>query len=120
MTTRPQPLRRLATIQSAADLAHLAIFDMHRELLGRDDVRAVSAGLLAESAQIATVRLPGLTAPLRRLGARWEEQSLLDPTTANDTADQIIAGFADIEPDLGELLARQREIAACLRELLAS
>jgi hypothetical protein len=119
VSDRPEQLRRLDTLQGAADLAHQAIFDMHRELLGRDRAQAESTRLLAESARIATARLPQLTAQARRLGAKWDEEWVLDPPAVAGTARKIVAELAVVEPEISSLLARQREIAARLRELLA-
>jgi hypothetical protein len=120
MSGRPQELNRLATILGAADLAHQAIFDIHRDLLGHGRAPAESTGLLAESAQIATADLPRLTAHLRRLAARWDEESLLDPVAAADTLALFTHDLASVEPELASLLRRQGEIAARLRALLAS
>jgi len=59
-------------------IAHEAIFDLHRRLVVRGRAGPDSAGLLAESARIATVSLPALARPLGRLATHWDEESLLD------------------------------------------
>jgi hypothetical protein len=93
---------------------------VHRLLLGRHHAQAESTALLAESAQIATAHVPRLIAPLKRPGARWDEENLLDPTAADRTARELAAKLATLEPEIASLLARQREIAARLRDLLGS
>jgi hypothetical protein len=120
MTARPEQVERLEAIQGGAKIAHEVMFDVHRELLEREPARTDSAKLLAESAQIAAMHLPGLTVRLRRLAARWDEENLLDPAAAEETAQQIATEFAAIQPRLKTLIARQREIGARLRALLGS
>jgi hypothetical protein len=120
MTARPQQLDRLDIILGGVDIAHTVIFDMHRELLRSHPPQTESAGLLAESAALATVDVPRLTAPLRRLAARWDEQALLDPQAADRTAAQIAAGFATVEPALRTLVERQEKIASRLRVMLGN
>jgi hypothetical protein len=64
--------------------------------------------------------VPRLIAPLKRLGARWDEGNLLDTTAADPTARELATKLATLEPEIASLLARQREIAARLRDLLGS
>ncbi|HXV05597.1 MAG TPA: hypothetical protein VFP23_06805 [Solirubrobacterales bacterium] len=119
MPDRPAAITRLSTLLAEATIAHGAIFDLHRRLLVRGRTGTDSAGLLAESARIATMRLPALAAPLGRLATRWDEESLLDPQAADSTAREIAARLAAVEPEMRSLLARQSEIAAKLRARLA-
>jgi hypothetical protein len=100
MSDRPEEIERLKDILRGAGLAHEVIFDLHRRLLDSDPSRTDSLELVAESARIATVRLPQLTAGLRGLASRWDEQSLPGPEAANRTA---------------ELLARELHSPRCLR-----
>jgi hypothetical protein len=120
MTERPEQLDRLDIMLAGVDIAHTVIFDMHRELLESESAQSEAASLLAESAALATVRVPRLTEALRDLAARWDEQTLLDPEAADRTAEQIAAEFATVEPALGPLVARQGQIAARLRLLLGN
>ena len=120
MSAHPEQLERLDAMLGTATLAHETIFRLRRRLLGRESAMTETSQLLAESATIATVRLPGLAVPLRRLGARWDEESLLDPAAASRTAQEIETRFAAVEAEFEMLLARQREIAARLRSLLRS
>jgi hypothetical protein len=118
MSERPEQLDRLYVAQATAKLAHETIFGLNRRLLDRGTEAAESSQLVGESAQIVLVRLPGLTASVRRLGTRWDEESLLDPAAASDTARQIGEQFAVLEAELRALLTRQVEIARQLRALL--
>ena len=119
MSDRPVAITRLNFLLAEATIAHEAIFDLHRRLLVRGLAGTDSAELVAESAQIATVRLPGLAVPLRGLATRWDEENLLDPQAADSTAQEIAAQLAAVEPEMRSLLARQSEIAAKLRARLA-
>ncbi len=118
MTERPDPIKRLDALFSAAMIAHEAIFEMRRELIANDRGNPEQAGLLEESAQIVTGKLPGLTARARRLSGKWTEQSLLDPEGAEETVGEIEAELAHLEPEVRSLLNRQHEIAARLRSML--
>jgi hypothetical protein len=80
--------------------------------------RAGSAS--AESAQIATVELPRLSATARQLSARWQEQSLLDRKGAEEVLAELESELKHLEPKIDSLLDRQREIAALLRSMLDS
>lgn len=112
-------ITRLNSLLAEATIAHEAIFEMRRRLLVRERSENESAQLVAESAQIATVRLPALALPLRQLATQWDEKSLLDPQAAASTAQEIATQLAAVEPEMQSLLARQSEIAARLRGLLA-
>jgi hypothetical protein len=120
MNTRPQELERLDSILGVATLTHESSVRLHRRLLGREPATAETSELLAESARIAIVRLPRLAEGVRRLGARWDEENLLDPATAGRTARQIAAEFAVIEPEMRLLQDRLAEIASSLGSLLRS
>jgi hypothetical protein len=119
MPDRPAAITRLNFLLAQATIVHEAIFDLHRRLLVRGRVGTDSAELVAESARIAIVRLPGLAVPLRELAARWDEESLLDRQAADSTAQEIAARLAAVEPEMRSLLAHQSEIAAKLRARLA-
>ena len=69
-------------------IAHEAIFEMRRELIAKDRSNPEQAGLLEDSAQIVTGKLPGLTARVRQLSGKWAEQSLLDPEGAEETLER--------------------------------
>jgi hypothetical protein len=118
MTERPKELERLRILVSTATLTHEAIFGMRRMVLERGLDIGEADRLLAESARIVTVRLPGLTTRVRRLGSRWEEQSLLDPDAARATAEEIAAEYATVEGELNALAARVDDIAARMHRLL--
>jgi hypothetical protein len=120
MRERPEEIERLEEILRGAGLAHEVIFDLHRRLLDRDPSRTDSLELVAESARIVTVRLPRLTAGLRGLAARWDEESLFDPAAADRTAELLARELQAIEPLAGSLTKRQVEIAAALSRLAAS
>lgn len=119
MPEQPPAITRLDSLLGAATIAHEAIFELHRRLLARERGGNKSEESVAESAQIATVRLPALAAPLRRLVIRWHEESVLDSHAAASTAQEIAAQLATVEPEMQSLLARQSEIAERLRALLA-
>jgi hypothetical protein len=55
---------------------------------------------------------------VRRLGARWDEENLLDAAAASHTARHIAEQSAFLEAELRVLLARQVEIARQLQALL--
>ena len=117
MPERPPAIGQLNSLLGAATIAHEAIFEMRRELIARDRGNPKQARLLAESAQIANVELPGLCATARRLAAMWQERSLLDAEGAEDALTELESELARIEPDADSLVNRQREIAARLRAM---
>jgi hypothetical protein len=116
---RPSAIKRLDALFSAAMIAHEAIFEMRRELIANDRGSAEQAGLLEESAQIVTGKLPGLTARVRQLSGKWAEQSLLDPEGGGTLA-EVETKLEQVEPEVQSLLNRQREVAARLRSMLES
>lgn len=114
----PAELRRLDAFLASAMIAHEAIFDMTRELRAQGSMSAPTEDLLAESAQIVTMSLPNLTGTVRRLASRWGERDLLAPSAAAATIREIETELDRIGPEIEQLLARQRQIAAHLRSLL--
>lgn len=117
MPERPPAISQLNSLLGAATIAHEAIFEMRRDLIARDRGNPEQAQLLAESARIANVELPDLSADARRLAAEWREQSLLDGEAAEKTLVALESELAHIEPAADSLLNRQREIAARLRSM---
>lgn len=118
MPERPQAITRLDSLLAAATIAHEAIFEMRRELIANDRGNPEQAGLLEESAQIVTGKLPGLTAGIRQLSGKWAEQNLLHSEGAEETLAEVEAELEQVEPEIQSLLNRQREIAARLRSML--
>ena len=118
MPKRADPIKRLDALFSAAMIAHEAIFEMRRELVADDRGDAEQAGLLEESAQIVTGKLPRVAAKARQLSSMWAEQNLLDPDEAEETLKKVEAELDQVEPEAQVLLNRQLEIAVRLRSLL--
>jgi hypothetical protein len=119
MSRRPKALDRVDDLRATATIIHETIFELHQSILVRDPTETRSLELLAESARIVTVELPDRTALVRRMGSRWTEQNVLDPPAAALKAQAIDAQMEEAEPTVLALLARQREIAASLRAMLA-
>lgn len=117
MPERPPPIKRLDSMLGAVTIAHEIIFEMRRELITDDRGNPEQARLLAESARIVTVELPGLSATARQLSVRWREQSLLDSKGAEETLAELESELERIEPGIDSLLNRQQEIAAHLRSM---
>jgi hypothetical protein len=117
MPERPPAIERLDSLLGAVTIAHEIIFEARRELITEDRGAPEQARLLAESAKIVTVNLPGLSATARQLSVRWQEQSLLDSKGAEETLVELESELARIEPHVDSLLDRQREIAAQLRSM---
>jgi hypothetical protein len=120
MSERPEQLERLDAILGAATYAHETIFELRRVSLGRGREEGEVSELLAESARIATLELPRILDGARDLSSRWHDEVLLDPAAAAVTAAEIGARLAALEPQVMPLLARQGEIVARLRAILAS
>jgi hypothetical protein len=118
MADLPQPVQRLDARLLAATIAHEYVADRCRELVELDADDDRSRRLLAESAAIILERMPRLAAPLRRLAREWAEQDVLDPQRPEQTLADLSASLARIEPCLGDLRERQREIASELSELV--
>lgn len=89
MPELPNPIRRLDAVFSASLIAHEAIFEMRRELVGIGRAGRAAAELLEESARLTLIDLPEITVRARRLTARWDEQSLLDPAAAQATLQEL-------------------------------
>jgi DNA-binding NarL/FixJ family response regulator len=113
----PEPLRRLNVVLEAMFIAHETIYDLHRGLVSADRTTARSRSLLAESARIVLQSAPEASAAARALASQWHEQSVLDPDTAEVTAQALETEFAHAEPLLRELLDRESAIASELRVL---
>ncbi len=120
MPERPSAIKQLNSLLGAATIAHEIIFETRRELIAADRGNPEQARLVAESAQIATVELPRLSATARQLSARWREQSLLDRKGAEEVLAELESELKRIEPKIDSLLDRQREIAAHLHSMLES
>jgi len=118
MAQRPESIKRLDSIFSASLIAHEAIFEMHRELVADQPSDRTIVDLLGESAQITVSRLPTAAAEARRLAARWDEQSVLEPDSADARLRDLEAELDRVVPELNALLDRQREIAFRLRSML--
>ncbi len=70
MLERPSAIKQLDSLLGAVTIAHEIIFETRRELIAADRGNPEQARLVAESAQIATVELPRLSATARQLSAR--------------------------------------------------
>jgi hypothetical protein len=101
-------------------MAHTTIYDFHVELVDANRATLTSRGLLAESAEIVLQKTGAATASARRLAAQWHEQSVLDPTAAEQTAFELESEITRAESLLRGLLARETEIAAKLRVLASN
>jgi hypothetical protein len=62
--------------------------------------------------------MPTLARDLRALGAQWSEVELLDPANLDSVTHAIEVRFAELDPKLQNLTARQEEIIAELVTLL--
>lgn len=59
-------------------------FEIRRELIASDQGNPEQAQLLKESARIATVELPGLSATARQLSAKWRDRPCSTPRGRGD------------------------------------
>jgi hypothetical protein len=118
MNARPASLELLDLQLAASMIAHEAAADLYRELaeLGADDDHVCA--LLQESATLALARIPALARPLRDLEREWAEQELLDPPTAERTAERLAGAVTDLLPAFTRLRARQSEIVVQLLGLV--
>ncbi len=66
----PTAIKELNLLLQTATIAHESIFEIRRELIASDQGNLEQAQLLEESARIATVELPGLSATARQLSAK--------------------------------------------------
>jgi hypothetical protein len=112
------PLRQLDRYFAAATIAHEYVADLHRELAELHADNAHTRELLGESAAVIVRRMPELTRELRDLERELREQELLSPRRAVRTVEVLAARFADLDPALAALRARQDEIAAELVNLI--
>jgi hypothetical protein len=108
----PTAIKELDLLLQTATIAHESIFEIRRELIASDQGSPEQAQLLEESARIATVDLPGLSAAARRLSVKWRDQVLLDAESAAKTLAELKSELARIKVDAESLLDRQLEIAA--------
>jgi hypothetical protein len=120
MSEVPDLLRKLDILLDAMFMAHTTIYDFHVELVDANRATLTSRGLLAESAEIVLQKTGAATASARRLAAQWHEQSVLDPTAAEQTAFELESEITRAESLLRGLLARETEIAAKLRVLASN
>jgi hypothetical protein len=112
MAARPEPLARIDRYLAAARIAHEAIWDLHRDLVVRGTADDRTRDLLGEAARIVTAEVPEVLTRVRHLDALWSEQELLDPPAAADTLRALMTEVDRVEPTLGRLRARHREVAA--------
>ncbi len=112
MPEDPTAIKELNLLLQTATIAHESIFEIRRELIASDQGNPEQAQLLEESARIATVELPGLSATARQLSAKWRDQVSLDAEGAAETLAELKSELARIKVDAESLLDRQLEIAA--------
>ncbi len=112
MPEDPTAIKELNLLLQTAMIAHESIFEIRRELIASDRGNPEQAQLLEESARIATIELPGLSATARRLSKKWRDQALLDAEGAAETLAELESELARIKVDAESLLDRQLEIAA--------
>ncbi len=112
MPEDPTAIKELDLLLQTATIAHESIFEIRRELIASDQGNPEQAQLLEESARIATVELPGLSATARQLSAKWRDQVLLDAVGAAKTLAELKSELVRIKVDAESLLDRQLEIAA--------
>jgi hypothetical protein len=117
VAARPDSVKRFDSLLAVATIAHEAIFEMRRDLIGQDRGGPEQARLLAESARIVTVDLPTVSTTARQISAMWKEQSVLDPGAAKITLAELESELARIQPEIDALLSRQRAIAAQMRSM---
>ena len=108
----PTAIKELDLLLQTATITHESIFEIRRELIASDEANPEQAQLLEESARIATIELPGLSATARQLSAKWRDQVLLDAEGAARTLAELKSELARIKVDAESLLDRQSAIAA--------
>jgi hypothetical protein len=118
MADRPEALERLEVTSQPPRFAHEYVADLDRELVERGAEDAHVRTLLRDSAAIVLTRMHKLTHALRDLERAWTDQELLDPQRASRTVELFTARFAELEPQLAALRARQDTIAAELVTLV--
>jgi hypothetical protein len=107
----PTAIRELDLLLQTATITHESVFEIRRELIASDEGNPEQAQLLEESARIATIELPSLSAAARQLSAKWRDQTLLDAEGAAKTLVELESELARIEADAESLLDRQSAIA---------
>ena len=112
MPEDPTAIKELDLLLQTATFTHESIFEIRRELIASDEANPEQAQLLEESARIATIELPGLSATARQLSAKWRDQVLLDAEGAAKTLTDLKSELARIKVDAESLLDRQSAIAA--------
>ena len=105
-------IQELNLLLQTATIAHESIFEIRRELIASDQGNPEQAQLLEESARIATIELPRLSAVARLLSAKWRDQALLDAEGAAETLAELKSELGRIRLEAESLLDRQLEIAA--------
>jgi len=75
----PTAIKELDLLLQTATITHESIFEIRRELIASDEANPEQAQLLEESARIATIELPGLSAAARQLSAKWRVRSCSTP-----------------------------------------
>ena len=114
--SEPDPLATVESLLEVITLAHAAIYTGHRRLVdhGIDDEE--SRRLLQESVEIVFDEAPTTAQRVRELAAEWGTRQLLDPPSAPGSLAAMEREAAHAETALRQLLQRQEEIAARLRE----
>jgi hypothetical protein len=92
---------------------------LHRKLVELEGHNDHARELLRESAVLSAERMPALAHRVRLGEREWEEKDLLDPPAAARTVDRLRGQVDELVPQLAALRARQRQIIAELRELVA-
>jgi hypothetical protein len=115
---RPEPVRWLTTYLDARRLAHQVISDRIRQLRLREHDPTQLDELLAESARITLIDIPGITGTSLQLVRRWGDESLLATEEAEKTLQLLSRELDRIRDDLEHLRQKQREIAAQLQAML--
>jgi hypothetical protein len=93
-------------------------FDRYRHLVELGVDPELARRLLAQSAAIALQEIPALLRDWHVLEREWFEVELLDPGKLDRTTQALKARFAELDPALRALRARQDEIVAELVDLL--
>ena len=118
MADRPEELELVDRYVGAAELAHMYTFDRYRHLVELGVDPELARRLLAQSAAIALQEIPALLRDWHVLEREWFEVELLDPGKLDRTTQALKARFAELDPALRALRARQDEIVAELVDLL--
>lgn len=114
----PESPPQIEGLLAAATFAHEVIFDLSRRLAEAGVVDAQTQALVDESARVAVIEMPELTTGARVLRTRWNEERLLDLSSATQTRRELLREEKRIEPRMEASLDRLREIATAMRALL--